>query len=180
MNITDDDVEIFIEGEENENTRKKTRQDMSLIVSFIASKKQTNESFEIEQLSPEELDGHLSKFLLALRKKNGDEFEPTTLRGFLSSVERHLKKRRYSESILTGQHFALTRGTLKSKQKELKRKGKGNKPREASCLTQQEIDTLYEKGAMGLNSPQALVNSIWFNNCTVCISVFAVAKNNAI
>ena len=92
MNITDDDVEIFIEGEENENTRKKTRQDISLIVSFIASEKQTNESFEIEQLSPEELDGHLSKFLLAVRKKNGDEFEPTTLRGFLSSVERYLKK----------------------------------------------------------------------------------------
>ena len=59
MNITDDNIEIFIEGEENENTRKKTRQDMSLIVSFIASEKQTNESFEIEQLSPKELDGHL-------------------------------------------------------------------------------------------------------------------------
>ena len=40
VNITDDDVEIFIEGEENENTRKKTRQDISLIVSFIASEKQ--------------------------------------------------------------------------------------------------------------------------------------------
>ena len=88
-------------------------------MSFIASEKQTNESFEIEQLSPEELDGHLSKFLLAVRKKNGDEFEPTTLRGFLSSVERYLKKRRYSESILTGQHFATTRDTLKSRQKEL-------------------------------------------------------------
>ena len=143
VNITDDDVEIFIEGKENKNTRKKMRQDISLIVSFIASERQTNESFEIAQLSPEELDGHLSKFLLAVRKKKGDEFEPTTLRGFLSSVERYLKKRRYSESILTRQHFATTRDTLKSKQKELKRKGKGNKPREASCLiTQQEIDTL--------------------------------------
>ena len=101
---------------------KKKRQDISLIVSFIASEKQTNESFEIQQLSPEELDGHLSKFLLAVRKKNGDEFEPTTLRGFLSSVERYLKKRRYSESILTGQHFATTRDTLKSKQKNLSAK----------------------------------------------------------
>ena len=67
--------------------------------SCIASEKQTNESFEIEQLSLEELDGHLSKFLLAVKKKNGDESEPTTLRSFLSSVERYLKKRRYSESI---------------------------------------------------------------------------------
>ena len=36
VNITDDDVEIFIEGEENENTRKKMRQDISLIKLFIA------------------------------------------------------------------------------------------------------------------------------------------------
>ena len=156
VNITDDDVEIFIEGEENENTRKKMRQDISLIKLFIARERKTNESFEIEELSPEELDGHICKFLSAPRKKNCGEFEPTTLRSFLSSIERHLKKRRYSESILTRQHFATTRDTLKSKQKELKRKGKGNKPREASCLTQQEIDTLYEKGAMGLNSLQAL------------------------
>jgi hypothetical protein len=138
---------------------------MSLIKSFIASEKQTNEPVEIEKLSPEELDSYVSKFLLAVRKKNGGEFEPTTLCGFLSSVERYLKKHWYSESIITGQHFATTRDTLKSKQKELKRKGKGNKPHEASCLTPQEIDTLYEMGAMGLNSPQALVNSIWFNNC---------------
>jgi hypothetical protein len=53
--------------------------------SFIASEKQTNEPVEIEKQSPEELDSYLRKFLLAIRKKDGDEFEPTTLRGFLSS-----------------------------------------------------------------------------------------------
>ena len=146
--------------------QNKTEQDVSLIKSFIASEKQTNEPVEIEKLSPEVLDSYLRKFLLVLRKKDGDEFEPTTLRVFLSSVERYLKKHRYSESVITGHHFARTRDTLKSKQKELlKRKGKGNKPHEASSLTQQEIDTLYEKGAMDLNNPRALVSSIWFNNC---------------
>ena len=61
VNITDHDVEIFIEGEENEIQEKKRgkSQDISLIVSFIASLRQTNESFEIEQLSPEELDRRL-------------------------------------------------------------------------------------------------------------------------
>ena len=146
--------------------QNKTEQDVSLIKSFIASEKQTNEPVEIEKLSPEVLDSYLKKFLLVVRKKDGDEFEPTTHRGFLSSVERYLKKHRYSESVITGHHFARTRDTLKSKQKELlKRKGKGNKPHEASSLTQQEIDTLYEKGAMDLNNPRALVSSIWFNNC---------------
>ena len=75
-------------------TEKNTMQDMSLTVSFIASERQTNESFEMEQLSPRELDSHSSKFLLAVRKKNGDEFEPTTLRSFcppLNGISRNVK-----------------------------------------------------------------------------------------
>ncbi|CAB3978130.1 Hypothetical predicted protein [Paramuricea clavata] len=68
--------------------------------SFIASEKQTNEPVEIEKVSPEVL------------------------------VEQYLKKHCYSESVITRHHFARTRDTLKSKQKELKHKGKGNKPHE--------------------------------------------------
>ena len=58
-------------------------------------------------------------------EKSGEEYEPTTLRGFIASVERHLKKQGYSDSIITGQPYAKTRDALKSKQKQLKRLGKG-------------------------------------------------------
>ena len=56
MSITDDDVEIFIEGEENENIEK-IRSKMSRLISksFIASEKQINEPVEIEKLWLEEL-----------------------------------------------------------------------------------------------------------------------------
>ena len=91
---------------------------------------------------PQDLDSYLSRFLLSVRKQNSDEYEPTTLRGMLASFERYLKRLRYSESIITGQSFAKTREVLKSKQKQLKRVGKGNKPQEASPLTKEEIDIL--------------------------------------
>ena len=81
----------------------------------------------MEELSPSQLDTYLSKFPLAV-KKNGEEYEPTTLRGFESSVERYLKIHRYCESVITRHSFARTRETLKSKQKQLKRDGKGSKP----------------------------------------------------
>ena len=58
-----------------------------------------------------------------------------------------------------------TRETLKSKQKQPKRDGKGNKPFEAASLTQEEVKILYSSGAFGWNSPQALVNTLWYNNC---------------
>ena len=98
------------------------------------------------------MDTYLSRFLLSVRKTSGEEYESTTLRGFNASVERHLKKRGYSDSIITGQPFAKTRDALKSKQKELKRLGKGNKLREAASLDQEEIDLLFKKRVMGIHS----------------------------
>ena len=47
---------------------------------------------------------------------------------------------------------------LKAKQKELKRQGKGNKPKVIAALSgDEEIDILCSKKVLGLSSPQALV-----------------------
>ena len=40
---------------------------------------------------------------IVCEKKVGDEYEPTTLRGIIASVERYLRNLRYSESIMEGQ-----------------------------------------------------------------------------
>ena len=53
---------------------------------------------------------------------------------------------------------------LKSKQKQLKLLGKGNRPQEASSLTPEEIDVLFEKKQFGGSPPKALINTLWFNN----------------
>ena len=66
---------------------------------------------------------------------------------------------------ITGQPFAKTRDALKSKQKQLKWLGKGNKPKDAASFDQEEIDLLFRNGVMGIHSPQALINTLWFNNC---------------
>ena len=42
-----------------------------------------------------------------MRKKSGDEYEPTTLRGIAASVDRFLKNLRYSESIIEGQRSTV-------------------------------------------------------------------------
>ena len=92
-------MEKFIDNEENSNTRKKTKNDMALLSSFMAKEK---ENRQVEEIPPQELDNYLSRFLFSVRKKNGDEYEPSTLRGFIASIERYLKKCRYSESVTRG------------------------------------------------------------------------------
>ena len=129
--------------------------------SFIIKEK---ENRRLEEIPPQELDLYLSKFNLAVKKRTVTIMSQQ-LRGFISSIERYLKKYRYNESIITGQNFARTREVLKSKQKQLKRLGKGNKPQEASSLTPEEIDVLFEKKQFGASSPKVLINTLWFNNC---------------
>ena len=51
-----------------------------------------NETKQLQDIPLPELDTYISRFLLSVRKKSGDEYEPTTLRGIIASVERYLKK----------------------------------------------------------------------------------------
>ena len=70
------EVDEFIDNEENSNTRRKTKNNMALLSSFMAKEK---EKRQFEEILPQELDNYLSRFLLSVRKKNRDEYEPPTL-----------------------------------------------------------------------------------------------------
>ena len=91
-----------------------------------------------------------------LKKKDGGEYEPTTLRSFISSFDRYLRKKGYPTTIIDRQDFRKTRETLVAKQKELKKAGKGNKSKAARALTDDEVDILYGKNLLGLSSPESL------------------------
>jgi hypothetical protein len=54
---------------------------------------------------------------------------------------------------------------LNAKQKVLKQKGKGNKPKRSQPITDNEINMLYEKGLLGDSSPESLLSTVWMNNC---------------
>ena len=82
----------------------------------------------------------------------------------MASYERHLKKKGYSASIINDLVFGKTRKVLQSRQKQLKKQGKGNKPKASVALTSEELKILYEKGLLGMCSPEALLNTLWLNN----------------
>ena len=53
--------------------------------------------------------------------------------------------------------------TLKAKQMDLKAKGFGNKPMTSDGLTDKEIEKLYASKCLGIESPQAAINTLWLN-----------------
>ena len=51
---------------------------------------------------------------------------------------RYLRENKYSHSILDDREFETSRKVLASKRKELKQKGKGNRPHAAEAITSEE------------------------------------------
>ena len=48
---------------------------------------------------------------------------------------------------------------LQSKQKDLKQKGKGNKPNASVAVTEKEIKLLYDRELLGTSTPEELLNA---------------------
>ena len=115
-------VDVFIAGEENRNTVQKTKRDLKIFVEFLQSK---NERKVIEDIIPPiALNNYLAEFVIAVKRQDGNECEPTSIRGMVSSIERHLKLKNYGCSILSDIAFTKTMNALKAKCKSLKRDGK--------------------------------------------------------
>ena len=115
--ISDEEVKEFTEKLEKENTRKKTLYDIKVFKEYLDA---CDEKREIEDITPVELQEIIKKFVLAVRKKNGKkwkEYEPSSLRAFNQSIDRHLRKNNYGFSVLNDKEFHEVQDILKKKQK---------------------------------------------------------------
>jgi hypothetical protein len=104
-------------GNENKNTKRKTETDMRIFSSYLVS---INELREPETIPAEELDRHLATYFSVIKKHDGNEYEPASLRGMLCSIERYLRARNYPISLTRDVEFTNTRNMLKERQKILR------------------------------------------------------------
>ena len=81
-----------------------------------------NESRRIEEIPPKELNEYISEFIVAVRRKDGEDFEPFSLRGLICSFNRHLKACKYPCSVIEDSKFEQARQALEARSKELKKK----------------------------------------------------------
>lgn len=153
--LNQEEIQAFIQKQENENTKRKTEGDMRLFKSYCLAK---SEYREPEELLPCELDLLFGNFLVSVKKQNGSEYEPSTIRGFMSSLDRYLKMKNYQHQVNKGQLFPHSNNCIKAKLTNLKAQGMGNKPNESDELTDEDIDKLFEAGILGHDSPQQIVN----------------------
>ena len=70
-------IETFIEEQENQNTVKKTKRDVALLTEFLQTKRGTRS--EVAEIPPAELNELLNEFILSVRTKEGQDYEPSSL-----------------------------------------------------------------------------------------------------
>ena len=121
----DKPIEEYITDQENKNTRAKTQRDVKLLTTFLLEK---NEQRKIEEIQPEELNRYVSEFIVSVKRKDGQDYGPSSLRGLFSSFNRYLKERKYSASIIEDIVFDQARKCLEARSKQLKKKEKGTNP----------------------------------------------------
>ena len=139
----------------------KTRRDAGLLSEFSKSKQ---ENRKIEEVQPHELNDFLSEFIVTVKRKDGGDHEPSSLRGFKASFNRHLKDVMYSKSIVEDQEFEQTRKALDARCKFLKKEGRGNRPFAAEAISDDEVKVLYESNILGISSAEAFINTVWLMN----------------
>ncbi|CAC5397640.1 unnamed protein product [Mytilus coruscus] len=94
------------------------------------------------------------------------EYQPGTLNGFQSVINRHLRLKEYPFDITKDDQFKKSRDclTANKKKKHLKQLGLGNHPNAAEALESDDEEDLYNSGGFGTDDPDSLLGSIWYMN----------------
>ena len=150
----------FIEEQRPENTKKKTLYDINVWKRYLTS---AGDERNIEDIPAKDLNLHMCRFFMEIKKKDGEQYEPRTLISFHRSLQRYLNDHGSTLNIFKDQQFSLSRGALSSRKRQLLRDfGKGNRPQAARHLTDAEEDLMFERGEFGDQDPEVPQRTVWW------------------
>ena len=111
-------------------------------------------------LKKQQLDETLQQFYAEVRKEDGLEYEPDSLRVMLASLDRHFRENGAPYSLLKDKAFLHSRQVLNGKAIELRESGRGKRKNKADPVTAEEEELLWASGALGCDNPESLNHSV--------------------
>ena len=160
--LSEEEINAFIHEQRPKNTVNKTTCDVKKFEAFLSKR---GDNRKVCNIPPNELNRLLRPFFLAMRKKDRSEYEPSTIDSVFRSLDRHLRDTQYPCSLINDHAFQSTRALITAKKKQLVEvHGKGQRPNAATALSYEEENKLWEEGKLGTDTPQTLLNTVWFYN----------------
>ena len=100
----------------------------------------------IDTMAPEELNKVLGKFYAEVKKKDGDDYEPESLKIMQSSIERYL----HVVSIVRSREFHNSQEILNAKAISLRQQGRGKRPNKSQPNTRRRVSPMGKGSAWRL------------------------------
>ena len=97
---------------ENANTIKSTCHWLRVYLSWV---KLRNKEQEIERLEPSRLDEILQEFYAEVKRKDGTDYEPSSLANMEAALDRRWREAGYMYSLPTSRYFLNSGNVLKGK-----------------------------------------------------------------
>ena len=158
--FTDEDINELQSLAVNTNTSRSTKHWIKVVQTWCKSRNIT-ENFET--LEPSQLDKMLCRFYAEVKKKDGDDYEPESLKIMQAAIDRYLKEMNYSCSITRSREFHKSQKVLHAKALSLRHQGKGKRPNKSKALSTEEEEKLWSSGQLGDQNGRALTNANFMN-----------------
>ena len=158
FSVSDKQKASYEEAAVNKNTKKSIETCLRSYLEWTNEKKKPK---SIENLSSEDLDEVLGDLYNEVKKKDGSDYEPDSLRVMQASLDRYLKNKGYKVSIIPGREFAKSNKIPKGKAIILRHEGRGTRPNATDALTREEEEMLWKEGRLGRHTPEVLLNTTW-------------------
>ena len=154
-----DELQRLQDKNKNKNTKKSTNTLVNRLQRWQEHKRITGTSLDLNE---RQLDETLQQFYAEVRKEDGSEYEPDSLRVMLASLDRHFRENGAPYSLLKDKDFVHSRQVLNEKAIELRESRRGKRKNKADPVTAEEEELLWESGALGCNNPESLNHSVWY------------------
>lgn len=109
----------------------------------------------------------LQKFVVCTRKKTGEKYPPKTVHMLLCGLQRHMKERKevvFNIFSTNNPAFKQLMTTCDSLYRELREEGVGASSTPTQTLTDEDTEKLWTSGVLSLETPQGLLNAVFFYN----------------
>ena len=96
-----------------------------------------------------------------LKNKHGEDYEPESLKVMIASLDRHLKNKGYSLSIVRDREFSSSKQVRDEKAKQLRLADRGNRPNIARQLSEVEEEILWKSEKLGGKTQNPWFHTMW-------------------
>ena len=99
----------------------------------------------------------LEHFYAEVNNKKCEDYGPESLKIMMASLDRHLKNKCCTLSIVRDLEFSSSKEVLEDKAKQLRLAGRGKRPNKARQVSEAEEEILWKSGKLGGNNPESLI-----------------------